>query len=170
MNSFFILLLRQFIFTPVVVMGDSMMSTLHDGDRIIADKIGHKLNDLERFDILIFKSKGGSKYIKRIIGLPGDYVEYIDDQLYINGEKYNEIYLDSQKKALVKGDVLTDEFNIKTMPSTLSKVVPDGHYFVLGDNRRNSLDSRNIGFISVDEIVGKANVVYWPLNEIKIIQ
>ncbi|MGE1060798.1 signal peptidase I [Bacillus sp. GMa5/1] len=165
-----IILLRYFIFTPVVVEGNSMMSTLQDGDRMVANKIGYKLNGLERFDISVFKHKDGMNYIKRIIGLPGDYVEYKNDQLYINGKKYSEVYLDSQKKELARGELLTDDFNIKTLPSTFSKVVPEGHYFVLGDNRRGSKDSRDIGFISADNIIGKANVVFWPMNEIKIVK
>lgn len=165
-----IILLRYFIFTPVVVEGNSMLSTLQDGDRMVVNKIGYKLNGLERFDILVFKDKDGMNYIKRIIGLPGDYVEYKNDQLYINGKKYSEAYLDNQKKELARGKLLTDDFNIKTLPSTLSKVVPEGHYFVLGDNRGGSKDSRNIGFISADNIIGKANVVFWPLNEMKIVK
>ncbi|ARJ20474.1 signal peptidase I [Bacillus sp. ISL-8] len=165
-----IILLRHFIVTPVVVEGSSMMSTLQDGDRMVANKIGYKLNGLERFDISVFKHKNGVNYIKRIIGLPGDYVEYKNDQLYINGEKYSEVYLESQKKELARGELLTDDFNIKTLPSTLSKVVPEGHYFVLGDNRRGSKDSRDIGFIPANNIIGKANVVYWPLNEMKIVK
>ncbi|HDR6289178.1 TPA: signal peptidase I [Bacillus cereus] len=165
-----IILLRYFIFTPVVVEGNSMMSTLQDGDRMVANKIGYKLNGLERFDISVFKDKDGMNYIKRIIGLPGDYIEYKNDQLYINGKKYSEFYLDIQKKELARGELLTDDFNIKTLPSTLSKVVPERHYFVLGDNRRGSKDSRDIGFISADNIIGKANVVFWPLNEMKIVK
>lgn len=164
------ILLRYFIFTPVVVEGNSMMLTLQDGDRMVANKIAYKLNGLERFDILVFKHKDEMNYIKRIIGLPGDYVEYKNDQLYINGKKYSEVYLDGQKKELARGELLTDDFNIKTLPSTLSKVVPEGYYFVLGDNRRGSKDSRDIGFISADNIIGKANVVFWPLNEIKIVE
>ncbi|MBJ8106529.1 MULTISPECIES: signal peptidase I [Bacillus cereus group] len=165
-----ILLLRHFIFTPVVVEGSSMMSTLQDGDRMVASKIGYKLNGLERFDISVFKHKDGANYIKRIIGLPGDYVEYKNDQLYINGKKYSEAYLESQKKDLARGELLTEDFNIKTLPSTLSPIVPEGHYFVLGDNRRGSKDSRDIGFIPANNIIGKANVVYWPLNEMKIVK
>lgn len=165
-----IILLRYFIFTPVVVEGNSMLSTLQDGDRMVVNKIGYKLNGLERFDILVFKDKDGMNYIKRIIGLPGDYVEYKNDQLYINGKKYSEAYLDNQKKELARGELLTDDFNIKTLSSTLSKVVPEGHYFVLGDNRGGSKDSRDIGFISADNIIGKANIVFWPLNEMKIVK
>ncbi|AXR15323.1 signal peptidase I [Bacillus thuringiensis] len=165
-----ILLLRHFMFTPVVVEGSSMMSTLQDGDRMVANKIGYKLNGLERFDISVFKHKDGTNYIKRIIGLPGDYIEYKNDQLYINGKKYSEAYLESQKKDLEREELLTDDFNIKTLPSTLSPIVPEGHYFVLGDNRRGSKDSRDIGFIPANNIIGKANVVYWPLNEMKIVK
>ncbi|MCU4825180.1 signal peptidase I [Bacillus cereus] len=165
-----ILLLRHFMFTPVVVEGSSMMSTLQDGDRMVANKIGYKLNGLERFDISVFKHKDGTNYIKRIIGLPGDYIEYKNDQLYINGKKYSEAYLESQKKDLEREELLTDDFNIKTLPSTLSPIVPEGHYFVLGDNRRGSKDSRDIGFIPANNIIGKTNVVYWPLNEMKIVK
>lgn len=163
------LLIRHFLFTPIIVDGISMMPTLQDGDRLIANKIGYKLNGVERFDIVVFKATEEKDYIKRIIGLPGDHIEYKDDVLYINGEVYSEPYLDEKKKEVTDGPH-TYDFDIKTLASTTSEVVPEGYYFVLGDNRRNSEDSRLIGFVSAADIIGKANVVFWPLDGIRVVE
>src|SRR5699024_585294 len=123
--------------------------------------IGCHIGGIDRFDIVVFKATKEKDYIKRVIGLPGDRIEYKNDQLYINGKQYKEPYLDKEKKGISVG-LLTQDFNIKTLPATHSEVVPKGHYFVLGDNRRNSEDSRIIGFVSKDAIIGKASLVFWP--------
>lgn len=83
--------------------------------------------------------------------------------MYINGKKYSESYLDDKKKKLTIDEPLTYDFDIKTLPSTVSEVVLEGYYFVLGDNRRNSEDSRSIGFVSADNIIGKASVGFLGL-------
>ncbi|MFP3916166.1 signal peptidase I [Lysinibacillus telephonicus] len=156
-------LIRYFLFTPIVVDGESMMPTLEDGDRMIVNKMG----ELDRFDIVVFHAPEGKDYIKRVIGLPGDYIEYKDDQLYINGEPIDEPYLDEYKSQLTEG-TLTQDFTLQDIDPTL-EVIPEGYVFVMGDNRRYSKDSRHIGIVSEEKIIGKTNIVFWPLNEIQIV-
>lgn len=156
-------LIRYFLFTPIVVDGDSMMPTLVDGDRMIVNKLG----DLERFDIVVFHAPEGKDYIKRVIGLPGDYIEYKDDQLYINGEPIDEPYLDEYKSQLTEG-TLTQDFTLQDIDPTID-VIPEGYVFVMGDNRRYSKDSRHIGIVSEEKIIGKTNIVFWPLSEMQVV-
>lgn len=152
--------LRHFVFTPVVVKGDSMDPTLIDGERVIA----LKNTDIKRFDIVTFPAPDdeGKNYIKRVIGLPGDIIEYKNDELYINNKKYDEPYLDEFKGKLTDGQPLTYDFNLKEL--TGSEKVLDGELFVLGDNRRISKDSRIIGMIKEKDIMADVKFVFWPLN------
>ncbi|MDF0725207.1 signal peptidase I [Cytobacillus sp. S13-E01] len=149
--------IRYFLFAPIVVDGLSMMPTLQNEDRMIVNKIGSP----ERFDIVVFHATEEKDYIKRIIGLPGDYIEYKDDTLYVNGKAYEEAYLDQYKSELVDGP-LTEPFVFER--------VPEGQVFVMGDNRRFSKDSRHIGPVPMEEILGKTNLVYWPLSDVRIIK
>jgi len=160
------ILIRYFLFAPIVVEGQSMMPTLHHTDRMIVNKIGYTIGEPKRFDIIVFHATEEQDYIKRVIGLPGDTIEYRDDLLYINGELVEEPYLEDLKNQLVPGELLTYNFSLEQV--TNEQVVPKDHIFVLGDNRRHSLDSRDIGFIPIEEIIGKANVVYWPFPDIRI--
>ncbi|AST92075.1 MULTISPECIES: signal peptidase I [Sutcliffiella] len=155
--------IRYFFFAPIVVDGESMMPTLHNEDRMIVNKIGYKIGKPDRFDIVVFHATADKDYIKRIIGLPGDEVQYRNDVLYINGEPFEEPYLDEYKNGV--DGLLTENFTLEEI--TGSKVVPEGHIFVLGDNRRYSRDGRHIGTIPLEEVLGKTNIVYWPLKEIR---
>jgi len=142
-----VLLVKTYIMTPIVVNGDSMYSTLHDGDLMILNKLKYRTSEIERFDIVVVKYN--DKYIiKRIIGQPGDTVKCIDNILYINDVVYAENYLDD--------DTSTSYFEIDK--------IPEGYYFVLGDNREVSLDSRKIGLIKDSEIEGKATYTIFPFN------
>ncbi len=160
-------LIRTYIFTPIVVDGESMMPTLLDHERIILNKFGTDIDSIDRFDVVVFHATEERDYIKRVIGLPGDHIEYKNDTLYINGKKYDEPYLE-EYKAEMGGAPLTGDFTLEEV--TGSATVPDNQLFLMGDNRQNSLDSREIGTIPVEEIVGKANFVYWPVNEIKFVK
>ncbi|HLU21923.1 MAG TPA: signal peptidase I [Bacillaceae bacterium] len=156
--------IRYFLFAPIVVDGHSMMPTLHNGDRMIVNKLGKP----ERFDIIVFHAPEQKDYIKRVIGLPGDTVEYKNDVLYINGVAYEEPYLDKYK-AQVKDGPLTQDFKLEDLPSG-HKTVPEGELFVMGDNRRSSKDSRHIGTIPMDKVIGDTSVVYWPIKDIRYVK
>ena len=156
-------IIRVFFFTPAIVEGASMQPTLHDQNRMIVTKIGEP----KSFDVVVFHATEEKDYIKRVIGLPGDRIEYKDDTLYINGIPYDEPYLENSKEELIDGP-LTNSFTLRETPVG-SDVVPEGHLFVMGDNRRNSMDSRHIGAIPIDSVVGTTNLVVWPIKEIKIL-
>lgn len=98
-------------------------------------------------------------YIKRIIGLPGDRIEYKNDELYINNELVTEPYLETKKEEWLQ---FTEDLIIEK--------VPDDEYFVLGDNRRNSKDSRDMGTIPKENILSEALLIYWPLNKVNLIK
>lgn len=161
-------IIRYLLFTPIVVDGDSMMPTLENGDRMIVNKIGYKIGNPDRFDIVVFHAPEQKDYIKRVIGLPGDHVEYKDDQLYINGEPIDEPYLDKYKSEIVEGN-LTGNFKLEDIDPTLD-VIPEGYVFVMGDNRRFSKDSRHIGIVNQKEIVGNTSLIFWPISDIKIVK
>lgn len=156
---------RMFLFAPIVVDGPSMQPTLHDNDFMIVNKISYRFGEPDRKDIIVFHATESKDYIKRVIGVPGDHVEMIDDTLYINGEIVDEPYLDSEKEALEDGGNLTNDFTLEDLPGNYEEI-PEGYVLVLGDNRRNSTDSRYIGLIPEDQIVGKVQLTFWPLDRI----
>ncbi|WP_456271864.1 signal peptidase I [Bacillus sp. AK031] len=157
--------IRTFLFSNYVVEGESMMPTLEDGNKLVVNKIGYQVGELHRMDVVVFHANEDEDYVKRIIGLPGDTVEYKDDKLYINGEYQEEPYLDKFKEEMV-GTKLTGDFTLEEI--TGKQTVPEGKAFVLGDNRRSSMDSRYFGFVDQEQIVGKVNMRYWPLNEFDV--
>lgn len=140
-----VLLIKQFIFTTVIVHGASMENTLHDKDIMFLDKIGTKISGIKRFDIVVVDT-GDSKIIKRVIGLPGETVEYIDNKLYINGKELEDNH----------SNKYTSDFGPITLDSD--------SYYVLGDNRTNSIDSRMIGSIPKNKIIGHARFIIFPLT------
>jgi signal peptidase I len=158
-------IIRFFFFTPIVVDGESMMPTLEHGDRMIVNKIGYTVGEPERFDIIVFHAPEKKDYIKRIIGLPGDHVAYEDDQLYINGEPVEEPYLDAYKQGIT--GTLTEDFTLEEI--TNESTIPEGYVFVMGDNRRYSKDSRHIGIVPMEEVIGNTNFVFWPMAEAGVV-
>ena len=150
-----VILIRTLIETPVIVRGDSMYETLHDGEVLILSKISYKLASIKRYDIVVVKDNDDDYIIKRVIGLPGDDIEYKDNILYINGKEIEE---DFQKAE-------TKDFNITDLGY---EKIPKDCYFVIGDNRNDSSDSRIIGCINKKNILGNANLVIYPLNDFGI--
>lgn len=148
-----------FLGRPFTVSGDSMYPTLHNGDRMVLSKVG----DIHRFDVVILKAPDENvEYIKRVIGMPGDTIEMKSGVLYINGKKIDQPFINTE--ALAKQTVFMDDFTLESL-SGESKV-PEGKYFVLGDNRGVSKDSRMIGFIDRSAIEGKAVFTIWPFGRI----
>ena len=155
-----IVLLRTYIITPVIVRGDSMYDTLKDGEVLFLSKISYKVHEIKRFDIVVIKDQTSGFIIKRVIGLPGDNIEYKDDTLYINGKKNNKKFTDD----VTRDFTLEDICEIKN--TTCNNKIPDDMYLVLGDNRDVSADSRVKGLIEKDMLIGKAVFRIWPLNKI----
>ena len=148
-----------FLGRPFTVSGASMYPTLHNGDRMVLSKVG----DIHRFDVVILKAPDENvEYIKRVIGMPGDTVEMKSGVLYINGKKVDQPFINTE--ALAKQTVFIDDFTLESL--TGESKVPEGKYFVLGDNRGVSKDSRMIGFIDRSAIEGKAVFTIWPFGRI----
>lgn len=146
-----VVVVRTFIVTPVRVQGDSMVPTLQDKDILLLKKYDRSY---DRFDIVIL-NYNGSKLVKRIIGLPGESISYQDSELYVDGEKIEENFLP-------EGLDFHDFDTILLESST----VPQGYYFVVGDNRNNSTDSRLIGYIREEDILGTATFRIFPFTKI----
>lgn len=154
--------IRMFIFEPYVVDGDSMDPTLQNSEKLFVNKIIHYIGKFDRGDIVIINGEDNKEhYVKRIIGLPGDTVEVTNDVLYVNGKETKEPYLDERKReAEESGFQLTNDFE--------EVKVPAGKYFVMGDNRQVSMDSRTgLGLIETDRVIGKSEFVMLPLNKIR---
>jgi signal peptidase I len=152
------LIVYVFLFQPFQVSGNSMYPNYSDGEYILTNKIALRLGQPKQGEVVVFKAPNDSErdYIKRVIGIPGDTVMIKDGNVYVNGQLLDQsTYL----KPTVKthgGSFLKENTQI---------VVPSGYYFVLGDNRPESSDSREWGFVSLREIIGKSFFVYWPLDK-----
>lgn len=141
----FVIVIRCYVFTFIRVNGSSMVPTLHNNDIMALNKIGYNFSDISRFDIVVINT--GHEYIvKRIIGLPGEKIKYSDNKLYINGK------------------VVTENFSHKETEDFSEVEVAEGEYFVLGDNRTNSMDSRVFGSFKKEQIEGKTSFVAFPLT------
>ena len=142
------------------VDGHSMEPTLSDGDNLIVDKLSYRFRDPERYDIIVFPYQHAENtyYIKRIIGLPGETVQVIDGYMYINGKKLDEHY----------GAEVMEDPGIAAEPIKLG----DDEYFVLGDNRNHSSDSRDpsVGILTRSELMGKAWIRIYPFNKMGVIK
>jgi signal peptidase I len=152
-------LVLVFVIQPVKVEGTSMLPRLHDGERIFVNKlIYYGLPEIERGDIVVFwyPDDPSKSYIKRVIGLPGETVQVRDGRIMINGRELNEPYLDP---ALNAADYDGPPIYVKPH-----------YYFVMGDNRDNSSDSRSWGAVPEKYIYGKALFRYWPLSQASIIR
>jgi len=158
------ILLGVFVAQPVVVEGTSMLPQLHDGERLLVNKMvyykfqsvgwGH----LERGDIVVFwyPHDPDKSYVKRVIGLPGETVELRSGKVFIDGQELNEPYLDTEHN--------------RSLPNFQSKKVDEYYYFVMGDNRDNSSDSRYWGLVPEKYIYGKAFFRYWKPSEIGFLE
>jgi len=148
------LVLRATVIDSFRVQGQSMEPTLHDGDRVLISRLSYRLGEPQRGDIVVFRHPtNGARYIKRIIGLPGDVLEIRLGQVLVNQQPLEEPYL------------------ARRTPGSFGPVrVPAGTVFVLGDNRANSEDSRVFGFLPLRYIIGKAFLLYWPPSNMHFIR
>ncbi len=155
------IVLYIFVMTPHEVIGNSMHPTYKNGEYLMANKITYRIREPQRGDVVIFKYSETQDFIKRIIALPGDTVMLKDGQLYINGTLLDESNYLNDTVYTNGGDFLKEGE---------SKTVPEGEYFVCGDNRPHSSDSRVFGSIEEKDIKGKAWVVYFPFPEFRVVQ
>ena len=167
----FFLLTRLFLWLPVQVDGHSMDPTLADRQRVIV----LKHTSIERFDIVVAKEveEGKTKQIvKRVIGMPGDTITYQNDKLTVNGKEVKEKYLKEFQAAFAKDKLQQLAKDAKAFTvnaegnTTFTVTVPEGKYFLLGDNRIVSKDSRAVGYFDESALVGEVKFRFWPLNKI----
>jgi signal peptidase I len=147
------LLVQAFLVKPFTIHQVSMRPTLEEGDRVLINRLAYRFGEPSRGDIVVLHSpiNADEDLVKRIVALAGDRVAVSDGRLYVNGVAQEEPYLLEQD---MKGD----------MPETL---VPEGHVFVMGDNRNNSGDSRMFGPVTRESLIGSAFGVYWPISRWK---
>ena len=162
-----VLLIINFVAKPYTVKGDSMDPTLKDGERVIVNIFGYKFGDIKKGNVIVFHANKTDDYVKRVIGTPGDKIEYKKDQLYVNDKKVDEPYLDYNEKhkmyEYITGTYKPEDFVRDGNKTT----IPKGKLLVLGDNREVSKDSRSFGLINNDQVVGKVAFSFWPLDEFK---
>lgn len=143
-----VVLIRTFLVTPAAVSGSSMESTLNNHDLVIINKLVYRIKSIERFDIVVVNNdEDNDRIIKRIIGLPNETIEYKDNKLYING-KLVETKLNFKD---------TTDFKVETK---------EDEYFVLGDNRPVSKDSRILGNFSKKDIIGRVGIRFYPFDKV----
>ncbi len=140
-----VILIRTFIVTPIKVNGKSMQPTLNGNEIMILNKIGMHLREIKRFNIVVIKDSEGY-LIKRVIGLPGETISCKNGVIYINGKK------------------IVDDFGEGKTGEIEATKIPNDAYYVMGDNRENSLDSRYIGSINVQEIQGTTSIILFPFK------
>jgi signal peptidase I len=152
--SFFII---TFLYQPVKVEGTSMAPRLHDQDRLFINKFAYDFEKIGRDDVVVFYYPRDiqKSYIKRVIGLPGDTVRIEDGQVFVNGEPIDEPYVPDRYR------------DVRSMEALK---VPPGEYFVMGDHRSISSDSRDFGPVERKLIYGKAAFVYWPREEMGVVR
>ncbi len=157
------LLIQNFVAQPYQVQQDSMQNTLQPGQYVLVDKLTPRFNDYQRGDIIVFNPPGSAAsdptqvpFIKRIIGLPGDRIDFRNGEVFVNGTQLVEPYLyDGQPT------------QAGAVGSTV--IVPAGEYFCLGDHRAVSTDSRVFGFVPRSDIIGRAWLRYWPISDLGIL-
>ena len=154
-----VLIIRSFLFTIIRVDGPSMSDTLLDNDRLFVTVLDMRLNGPDRFDVVIlhYPNRGNEKFVKRVVGLPGDTIEVKNGVLSVNGVEYDETYL-------------TDSRTARFDRSSFTVTLGEDEYFVLGDNRDNSNDSRSVGVIHRQQFVGKVRAIIWPVDRWGIVE
>lgn len=159
-----VFLLTTFVVKPVRVDGRSMYPTLEDGEVGLMNVFSAKFTDIDRFDVVVaYNEESGENWVKRVIGLPGDTVYAKDDVVYVNGLPIEEPYLDTDYVNQIRdrGDYFTQNFEKVTLG--------EDEYFLMGDNRVVSYDSRRVGPFKRDDIKGKGIFVLYPFDKIKMI-
>lgn len=153
------IVLNKFVIQKVEVDGPSMNTTLKTGQQLMVQKVSYHFTDPKRGDIVVFQPPGyedDTLYIKRVIGVPGDRVQIIDGYIYLNGKKYD----DPQWREEILDPGIAEE----------EVTVGEGEYFVVGDNRNDSTDSREFGAVEKSRIMGEAVLRIWPLKKFGLLE
>ena len=152
--------IRTFLVQPFIVEGESMSPYFHTNDYLIVDKLSYSFSNPKRGDIIVFKYPNDTSvnYVKRVIGLPGDTIKVADGHVTVNGHQLQESYL----APLVATQMLNGR-------SQADYTVPNDSFFVLGDNRPNSSDSREWGFMPKTDLIGRVAVELLPVDQAKLV-
>lgn len=156
LTAFILLGVRQFLFEPVIVEGGSMQPSYHENDKLVLSKA----TQIDNFDTIVFRAPDGNRFIKRVIGVPGDRIEMSGGEIVLNGQVLHEPYLDKAKNDGITGQPpMASEFS-----------VPPDCYYVLGDNRGDSTDSRLLGFIQKQDVIGEVKFRFAPLRDFGFVE
>ena len=164
-----VILIRWLLFKPFIVDGPSMQPNFHTGERVIVNEILYDIRTPQRGEVIVFHVPSeGRDFIKRVIGVAGDTVIVEGDVVTVNGEPVNETYIQGAIDDAHNNNSL---YNNKNFPNEdfTDGTVPEGHVFVMGDNRSDSTDSRMIGYVPLGDIVGRADLIFWPVKDITVI-
>ncbi|MFK8794366.1 signal peptidase I [Planococcus plakortidis] len=156
LTAFIIFGVRHFLFEPVIVEGESMQPSYHENDKLVLSKA----TTITNFDTIVFFAPDGSRFIKRVIGVPGDHIQMASGEIILNGQPLDEPYLDGGGN---------DDFTAQSQLVSEFSVPPDC-YYVLGDNRGNSTDSRMLGFIREQDVIGEVKFRFAPLRQFGFVE
>lgn len=156
------IVIYAFLVRPFQVTGQSMYPTFENGEYVFTNLLSQRFGPLSRGDVIVFKAppSDDKDYIKRIIGVPGDTVKIQNGKVFLNHQLLNEPYIAS--------DIRTDARGFAGEGQDI--LVSENSYFVMGDNRPYSSDSRDWGLVPFDKVIGKSALVYWPLNRFRIVE
>lgn len=157
------LIIYMFLFRPFQVNGESMFPNFKNTEYVLTNLIALRTSKIQQGDVIVFKAppEPDKDFIKRVIGLPGDSIMLKDGDVYVNGNKFDQ-------SSFLKPDVKTYGGSFLKDGDTVT--VPANEYFVMGDNRPYSSDSREWGFVPAGNIIGKSMLVYWPINDWEVVK
>lgn len=165
------LVIQAFVVKPYRIPSPSMVDTLEIGDRVLVNRVVYHLRDVEHRDVIVFRYPQNRDvvFIKRVVGLPGDRLQAKDGKLWVNGEPQDEPYVHktdgvtdpTEPMGAIAGTTMAHPWSLQD-----EYIVPEGSYFMMGDNRANSDDSRVWGPVPEDDLIGEAFFIYWPLTRL----
>lgn len=164
-----VVLIRWLLFQPFIVQGPSMQPNFVTGQKLIVNEILYDIRKPQRGEVIVFHVPSeGRDFIKRVIAVAGDTVKVEGDTLLVNGKPVSETYI---QEAIDQAHADNRLYNSTNFPNAdfPDGKVPEGHVFVMGDNRSNSTDSRMIGYVPLEDIIGRADLIFWPLKDIGLI-
>ncbi len=163
------LLIKAFLLQAFYIPSASMVNTLHEDDRVLVNKLSYRLGDINRGDVIVFEKPPGAggeieDFIKRVIALPGETITFVSGDVYIDGVRLDEPYTEGQPSNPRSAAIVSEGCTNDPVADRCS--VADGWYFMMGDNRGNSTDSRAFGPIREETVVGRAFLKVWPLSDL----